>query len=275
LPGCSKGSDKSLYFPVMTFDHNRPFHFRNNSKGKFGGLMKQALAYAFSTLPESIDIMIKEWNKTGGFNHKKATTTPGPGEWWNMRPSPTAQGPAPPAAVPAPAPAAKQDSTLTSAFNKWWSGAVNRRLQDVGLITDEGAQGRSSLQVGDRDVMPDELGDNQVRVRFTQGVPFIIDRPLVEMMMQNGYFDDVHEVQDDGVDEHGPLAITRFYVDSGSLDDDVAAEPPVAVAAQRAAWSAAIAAVAVALGMLAVLVLRSKRDGVAGGSLLVDDGAAE
>merc|ERR1719215_642400 len=54
--------------------------------------------------------------------------------------------------------------------------------------------------------------ERQVSLQFKEGVPFVVDRPLVEMMLQHGYF---MEVEDDASQSEGPLEITDFYVDSG------------------------------------------------------------
>jgi len=246
LPGCSKGNDKSLYVPSMTFNFNRPFHFHNGSQGRFSGLMQHALAYAFSTLPESIDIMIKEWNSTASGSHHSVsrTTTSGPGDWWSGRPSQTSP---PSVEQPTPSPAAKEDSALTNAFKKWWSGATGRRLQ-----AEPGSQ-RSSLQVGDHDDVSGTLGRHQVRIRFVEGVPFVIDRPLIEMMMQNGYFD--LDVQDDASGE-SPLEITGFSIDSGFP------QGARALAAKRVAppCCTALATAAALCGVATVLVLRARRE---------------
>merc|ERR1719320_1621286 len=78
LPGCSEGGTKWLTFPKLVFDFNREFHYRNGSHGKFNGLMKQALAYAFSTLPEMVDVAIQQLNESGSLpgSHKRTTTEP-------------------------------------------------------------------------------------------------------------------------------------------------------------------------------------------------------
>jgi hypothetical protein len=64
LPGCMAVPANSKFFPSLVVNHNRPFHYNQSSKSKFYILMKEALAYAFSTLPEAVDILIKEVNET-------------------------------------------------------------------------------------------------------------------------------------------------------------------------------------------------------------------
>mmetsp|Transcript_80213 Transcript_80213/g.206475 ORF Transcript_80213/g.206475 Transcript_80213/m.206475 type:complete len:148 (+) Transcript_80213:419-862(+) len=62
--------------------------------------------------------------------------------------------------------------------------------------------------------MPQELESHQVALKFKEGLPFMVDRPLVEMMLQHGHFD-LEDVDDDAVQTEGPLEITGFYIDSG------------------------------------------------------------
>lgn len=57
-------------------------------------------------------------------------------------------------------------------------------------------------------------------MRFTKGVPFKVTRPLVEMMIRQGYFTEVE-------DELGPLSVTSFYLheDSPGSPSDVKTLP--------------------------------------------------
>lgn len=81
-----------------------------------------------------------------------------------------------------------------------WFGSAERRLHGV-------------LEA------PGSLGA-QVTMRFTKGVPFKVTRPLVEMMIRQGYFTDVE-------DELGPLSVTSFYLheDSPGSPSDVGTLP--------------------------------------------------
>merc|ERR1719162_499542 len=72
LPGCTQvaeeqnddtcvgdGTKRCInYRPKMMINLTRHYHYDPNSKGKFHGYMKEALAYAFSTLPEMVDVVI-------------------------------------------------------------------------------------------------------------------------------------------------------------------------------------------------------------------------
>merc|ERR1712226_1486766 len=65
MPGCTKVTGKKLHFPKIIFNFNRPYYYSmRKKKGKFGGLMKRVVAYAFSTLPEIVDVMMNELNQT-------------------------------------------------------------------------------------------------------------------------------------------------------------------------------------------------------------------
>merc|ERR1719214_340403 len=60
MPGCSQADFKIMHFPVLVFHFNREFKFDNITEGKTA--IKTALAYAFSTLPEWVEIAIAEVN---------------------------------------------------------------------------------------------------------------------------------------------------------------------------------------------------------------------
>merc|ERR1711879_1087330 len=62
------------------------------------------------------------------------------------------------------------------------------------------------------------LEGRRIRVRFTRGLPLIVDRPLIEMMMRHGMF---APVDDDLRLTHGPLIIQDFEVhDNGAVRAD-------------------------------------------------------
>jgi hypothetical protein len=97
LPGCMAMPANEKFFPNLVLNHNRPFHYNQSSKSKFYILMKEALAYAFSTLPEVVDILIKELNETRAkaeHGKKEPTTQSGSNRqvpnsdfknWWEHR----------------------------------------------------------------------------------------------------------------------------------------------------------------------------------------------
>mmetsp|Transcript_132164 Transcript_132164/g.368408 ORF Transcript_132164/g.368408 Transcript_132164/m.368408 type:complete len:579 (+) Transcript_132164:2-1738(+) len=208
LPGCRESSFKKMHFPVIVFNHSRPFHYTNKTKGKFHGAMKEALAYAFSVLPEVLDVAIRELNETGHAPWSKETSTttttgsrafnPAAPPQYTPRTRPSFRPP-PPTAAP------RQSTTEAPYYKRWWDG---RRLF--------GLEGRVGHRVGPSVAKrPEPLEEHQVSVRFREGVPYAVDGPLIDMMLRHGYFMDV---EDDAATEQGPLQIISFRVD-GSLDD--------------------------------------------------------
>lgn len=199
LPGCTDSEPKKQEFPILRFNLSRPYHYdQRKKKGKFGGLMKTALAYAFSTLPEMVEIAIKALNSTHNETVMPPTTTKslpvypslGPGSAAGIHyethstaaPTPWAQQPSVPVEPAAPA----ADPEAGNAFKRWWSGAATRRLSAA---------------------LPQEPAANQVLVSFRGGLPYNVDRELVERMLANGYF---MELEDDAPKELGPLHFTSL-----------------------------------------------------------------
>jgi len=233
LPGCTEVNNKKIHYrPKVLLNFTRQYFYNPKNKGKFHGLMKEALAYAFSTLPEMVDVVVKEMKENGGHlfpassNNNPGTQAP-PTNWWktNSPTSPPQQQPSvqwpsrPVTQAPAPAPQVlpspsvpnpgPNNKDVNDAFSKWWSGAGDTR--------------RLSSNVGSKEELPAQLEGHQVVLDFKHGVPFVIDRPLIEMMLQNGYFKGLEDVEDDHSAEKGPLEISGFYVDSGApieLDGD-------------------------------------------------------
>uniref|UniRef100_A0A7S4QVJ4 Uncharacterized protein n=1 Tax=Alexandrium monilatum TaxID=311494 RepID=A0A7S4QVJ4_9DINO len=241
LPGCSQGNQKKRFYPRLIFNMNRPYHFSNMTKGKFHGLMKRAMAYAFSAMPMMLNVAIKEVKENGGlFGKKRTPEAVGPEAWANhgsssdalpfggmldrsTTPQPSvhvsagaltgwdtsgtgsgSQGAAPaPAPAPAPAfdPAGRSNSNV---FNQWYT----RRLSSTGKDRGEEA-----------------LEPHQVALSFREGLHFDIDRPLVELMLKHGFF---QGVEDDASKDLGPLRVTSFFIAERSESPAPDAEPSVA-----------------------------------------------
>merc|ERR1719356_1685262 len=169
--------------------------------------MKSMLAYAFSTLPEEVELMLAQLNSSsesnGLYSHGfTATAAPLPFSP-SFAGSPTGAAPFNPYGVqsPTPMPAAPQGTQ-----NPFLSGG--RRLPST-----QEAQTRKKGRLISR----------RVTMRFKKGVHYVIDRPLVEMMMRHHMFQEMtDELSRAG---HGPLFIESFevYSDSegkvGALDD--------------------------------------------------------
>jgi len=218
LPGCTEDFKKVTY-PILHFNMSRPYHYNmRKKKGKFHGLFKHALAYAFSTLPEMVDVAVKELNSSSTTTLVPATaapvapvvTTAAPGQQWpsnHLEGTPYPPTAAPPSPPPANSAQGSSDPEAGSAFNRWWSGAARR-------LSSAAASGTSSREPAE----PEALADNQVVVSFPQGLPYKLDRALVERMLENGYF---VEIEDEASEEHGPLRITSLYrIDEGAVEGD-------------------------------------------------------
>lgn len=217
LPGCTNASNiKVLSYPKLHFNMSRPYYYSmRKKKGKFNGLFQKVLAYAFSTLPEVVDVLTKEVNQSQtspppAAAPAPAPTTAAPGSIWGSNkvqgtPFPTT------APTPTPSPAGQGPEEVGSAFNKWWSGAA-RRLSSAS-VHKEPERERVDFQ---------SVAENQVIVTFREGLHYKLDRPLVERMIQNGYFMDI---EDDATEELGPLRITSLYrIDDGVEPGDISEE---------------------------------------------------
>lgn len=193
LPGCSQGKYAKKHYPKLVFDFQRPFLYQNMTKGRFHGLMKRALAYAFSALPIMLKVAIREIQKEGlsdkraplklpkipdplGFLDDDKTTTEAPPAGWEAASSEGSSS-----AAESGGSSQSSAANADSALDSWYT----RRLTATG-----GA-----------------LGEHQAALTFTDGVPYVVDRPLVEMMLQHGYF---LEIEDDA----GPLHIVDFHISS-------------------------------------------------------------
>mmetsp|Transcript_37399 Transcript_37399/g.98922 ORF Transcript_37399/g.98922 Transcript_37399/m.98922 type:complete len:1281 (+) Transcript_37399:3-3845(+) len=204
LPGCQQSGAKVMTFPKLVFDFNRPYHYGNKSSAAFGGMFRTALAYAFSTLPEAVDVLIKEAKekaeaKRNGGAAAAPAPAPSSSPWGsvmgNNNYAQTTQAP--------------RTTASPVEMNRWWggeSGLDRRRLTAVNLP--EG--------VGSFEEMPSELQNNQVALKFKEGLPFVVDRKLLEMLQTTGHFKlHMEGLEDADYKTHGPLEIVNFYVDSG------------------------------------------------------------
>lgn len=208
LPGCSQAQAKMMTFPKIIINLNRTMTWdkiqaalksKKSMLFGFGGsmvlkTMRPALAYAFATLPEMVEMGVKE---TENYHAQKLqlasmSTTPHVGFWSGGN----------------QADAGKVQITTPAPYNYNWFNN-ERRLDQIW---------HAPIQhpVGSHEVLPDQLGDRQVSLTFKRGLPFVVDRPLLNMMLQNGYFQDLR-------DETGPLEIVGFHIESGhpvEVDDE-------------------------------------------------------
>lgn len=183
LPTCKDADFKKMHFPELTFHFNRPFRFGKHAKGA-EAVMRNLLAYAFSVLPEAVDVMIHRAHMNSTF-----TTF-----------APLMQ----PATTPPPTQA-----------NLEWPG-----LPDAGTLNRPDSNPRNSPFAGDsqrrlRSTEPtavkESIQGRTVHMRFKKGFPMLVDRKLVSMMVRHGMFS---ELYDEDAREKGPAFITDFEVNS-------------------------------------------------------------
>jgi hypothetical protein len=225
MPGCTEANFEMMHFPELLFNFNRDFLYEDLGEGTDS--LKEVLAYAFSTLPEAVEMTIERLNSTGtttqspyagfqptvqwpsgykGYPYPAGATPSMPGVYSGFQPTPTYGGfqPQPTYAgmpagaypmMPVPGIPAVQGGTSPSRRLRARNGAASHAARKS--PPSEPLQGRSA------------------RVRFTKGLPLIVDRPLVEMMLRHGMF---APVNDDLSHVHGPLFIEDFEVhDTGAV----------------------------------------------------------
>jgi hypothetical protein len=259
LPGCSQQNLKK-HFPRLTFDFNRPFHYNKSNEASMEMALRQVMAYAFSALPEMVNVAIKEANRTtasslfGGTPSTTSTTqtttsTPAPttaqpttkaAAWW-AAPQETSTG-MPSDGVPMLPHfrSQQQDDATEGNDGQWWpwsSSVTSRRLRDT-------SSAEPAMEKGHR-----------VSVHFRGGLPYPVDHALVERMVRHGFFMDVK----DGA--AGPLSITGFSLESAEGDDQAhsGATAPAVLDVSKVLVAASSAAGVAALTLWAARAVADKR----------------
>eukprot|EP00928_Gymnodinium_smaydae_P038913 TRINITY_DN2671_c1_g2_i1.p1 TRINITY_DN2671_c1_g2~~TRINITY_DN2671_c1_g2_i1.p1 ORF type:complete len:1503 (-),score=358.42 TRINITY_DN2671_c1_g2_i1:177-4601(-) len=266
MPGCTKANFKVMHFPELTFNFNRAYKYADLGQGHRE--IKMAMAYAFSMLPEMVEVALAELNSThfGGI-----TTTPHPGAYGSFPGAhPAAPAPAAPyqahsaqtssssaltwpgsagmksnQGVPAaastwssPTYAAAPAGTTGSAAPVWPPAPAQATAQAASTASVWQRQrrlrstGAGEEKAADAAVMKKLPNEAQVVVRFPQGVHFAVDRSLVDMMLRHGMF---QEVEDDLTRKgHGPLSITSYSIgDEGAAATGGAASNAAASASSH------------------------------------------
>lgn len=270
MPGCTKANPANtapIKIPFLVMHQSRQFKF--SDKGAGAKMFKTMMAYAFSTLPEVVEVVIESLNKS-------ATTTLYPpisttqAMAWGVPGSVTA---APVASVTPPAPIipGSQPTPLpigAAGQNAGWSNAAPAAAANVPQAPNPFEQAsqffanvfnppattaapivapvlppapvvvpsrrlRSTDDSAETDDdMSGEWHDTKVSVRL-KGLPFTVDRPMIDMMMRHNMF---QEVDDDLTRESGapPLTITSYEIYSGG---DVGAEDDSSEASMPRPWS--------------------------------------
>lgn len=212
LPGCSAGDKEKKFYPKIVFDYNRPYHFKNMTKGKFHGIMQRAMAYAFSTMPMMINIAMKEFKETGGLFG--TTTEPLFGISGGVRSSNGGSHPLPFGGV------LSQETTQApsvqvnpgDALAGWDTGLQGGTPTTAAPATDQNDafdQWYSRRLAAAPYTEPPQ--GHQIAVSFPGGLHFDVDESLLQVMMRHGYF---QEIEDDLSKDLGPLRITGFRLDS-------------------------------------------------------------
>lgn len=272
LPGCRKAGQtrRELSFPKILINFNRDIGYDQMHVLGTDSLphpMRTAMALAFSTLPEAVEVASKEIaelekdRKAGKHITPKTiwsdlkeqfrqrtgigsgTQTPCPDDATKKGLSSFAS----PASDVAPASGPSRD-TVNKAYNGFWalgSTSAGRRLDAL------------------------ELKPHQVLVTFKKGLPFKVTNHLLDIMIANDMF---MEVDDAHSEKLGPLKVVSYELDEGTsvsvpidegdydtlpLASKYAAELPVEGHRQLLMATLAVGAgVAITLVALAALALR-------------------
>eukprot|EP00490_Sorites_sp_Unknown_P005797 CAMPEP_0114695598 /NCGR_PEP_ID=MMETSP0191-20121206/71534_1 /TAXON_ID=126664 /ORGANISM="Sorites sp." /LENGTH=271 /DNA_ID=CAMNT_0001992033 /DNA_START=1 /DNA_END=816 /DNA_ORIENTATION=- len=241
LPGCREAQFKSLYFPRLVFNFSRPMYYDNSTNNtETTKLMKEAMAWAFSAMPEAIQVALQELQQREK-EQKQQTAVPNygfgnygqpnqnqfgnygggqQGNWFNSQQS------------------GGTTQQMPSAFGKWWN--TQRRLTAKRMGVD--ADGRPVE-------MPTELLAHQAEIRFLHGLPYRLTHDVLRKMIKQGML----PVDDGNSKKLGDLNIIGFYLEDEdepifAEDEPISAEPSPATAAGWATPAmAACAVVATAL----------------------------
>eukprot|EP00913_Durusdinium_trenchii_P035892 g33584.t1 len=232
LPGCRQASFKQLYFPRLVFNFSRPYFYNHNeTNSTTQKLIQEAMAWAFSAMPEAIQVVLQELeqrekdpndlhapNELEELQQQTAVPNYGFGaysqpnqnqfgfnngqqqnNWFN---SPQATG---------------NTQQMPQAFGKWWN--TQRRLTAKRMGVDGALDLASWLHVledpktllclkeGRPVEMPSKLMSHQAEVQFRNGLPYRVDHVLLKKMIKSGMI----PVDDGHSKKLGKLNIIGFY----------------------------------------------------------------
>jgi hypothetical protein len=240
MPGCTKKFKKPMHFQKFIFHFNRVFSFDDLDEGYKS--IKTPLAYAFSTLPEWVEVFVAELNASlGGLdasnmaNPNAAFAANAPSidlnTLFNSKHPPSVPAIAPPpvfSSTPAPQlpiiytpPPPVFSSTPLPFFS---STPPLPQLQTVPLpntplAAAPGLTGTRRLRskgndAGSQSGAKRRLVGKKVTMTFKHGVDFKFDRSVIEMMLRHHMFafDDDISMKDR---QHPPLFITDFEIEPG------------------------------------------------------------
>lgn len=190
LPGCRQAQFKKMHFPKLLFNFSRDYFYSNTT----GAMMKNGMAWAFSAMPEAVTVALKELEEKQkelqtqtqvpdyGFGNYGNTpgTSSGSTNWFSggSNSQTGAQ--------------ASQSGSLSSFFN------IKRRLSQKGVTKLVDQDGRPVAT-------PRRLESHQVAVQFRDGLPYVVDHHLLNVMKNSGFF----HFDDDGLNKQKGEAAPR------------------------------------------------------------------
>eukprot|EP00746_Dinoflagellata_sp_MGD_P107584 gnl/MRDRNA2_/MRDRNA2_45604_c0_seq1.p1 gnl/MRDRNA2_/MRDRNA2_45604_c0~~gnl/MRDRNA2_/MRDRNA2_45604_c0_seq1.p1 ORF type:complete len:1365 (+),score=253.90 gnl/MRDRNA2_/MRDRNA2_45604_c0_seq1:133-4227(+) len=200
LPGCPTSKHDMRSYPRLTFNTSSNFSFYKDSSLS----MQHLMAYAFSVLPEVVDVAVKsvgDWE-----NGKEWSCIARPGQEVFQQ-----------ACSQVPREACQHHVRCIWSKNVFTTTAtptfVPTNQQPVNAWHQPDMTQRLLAETEDEGIMTDTF-----EVSFNGGLPFIIDNQLMEVLMRHGAFDDMKEV-------HPDLHIVGFdithEVRAGDEDNDL------------------------------------------------------
>lgn len=307
LPGCPSENHDMRSYPRIVFNTSKNFTFYRESSLA----MKHLIAYAFSVLPEVVDVVVKsigDW-ETGEkwtcqarpgqevfaeacstvprqdcLHHVRCTwqpsseapaTTPLPlgltgdelpvNAWHapeDVAPAPVLAG----GVTPAPlglATVATQAPTLAEAT----ANTVSPLATVAPILGTPAPVATRRLQ--SPETQEDEVSTSSFEVSFNDGLPFIVDRQLLEVLLRHGAFDDLKDIHPDGDlkivsfdvtnDVRAGIADVNPYADQDALNRPQISQSTNKPVQPPRVLSLGILVFIVAFAMLSMLAIRSRK----------------
>jgi len=216
LPGCTDSNFNKKFFPTVRLNLNRRAHFPKNPT-QAESIMQRAIAYAFSMLPEFVEVVLRELNGTNTTAAPATTTT---------RPATTAAATA--GSIPlfqtvwAPMSSTGSSMTVPSSTSSSISAITLATTPEAthgdttarpifgqfpGLFPAQQASTTmlAARRLNSKTVSQRRTFDSLITVSFKHGMHYTVDRPLVNMMIQNQMFAGLR-------DDRGPIYIQDFSI---------------------------------------------------------------
>jgi len=203
LPGCREANFKQMFFPQLLFNFSRDY-FYNATEGGVSDIVKNAMAWAFSAMPEAVTVVLQKLQEQQeAQDSSTAVTDYGFGNYDQYSPRRRSSSLFGTSSSSTSSGSSSSSSSSSDALNNWWN--IQRRLENQASPGSKIAVDQDGKPV----VMPRRLESHQVRVEFKQGLPYEVNHHLVNMMLRHGYIRD---------HQNEALPITGFYFqDGGSI----------------------------------------------------------